>query len=671
MRPGNSWGSDVSDRPDRTAPRARSLAQHIVLLALLLLAPATALGLLTSYELAVRLRAGAYDALSAAAHLAADSVLREVETERLVRGTPGASGLQLAGGAEPRAAASPPLQSLAAALASPALPGGAFALLLDARGEILAAAPAALAPAALPEWVASAVAAARPGPLNGPGLDLAPVVLMPEPVGVDGWVVLVGQRRDRFDAAWRDPTLRHAGGALLIAALGLALTAGLARRLQDALPRLAPVGSPPGGSPTGAEAARPSAAAGRGLRVAEFEALGARMREQQRAMHAEATHAATIAAENRRLAEVAANDRQLLISIMQSAPDPIIVKDTALRYVMVNEVAARTAGAQVADVVGRLDTELVSPEEAARLGAQDREVMASGASREFERAYIDPVTGQRRLLRTLKAPWRSPSGEIIGVVGVARDVTDREEAERRLRAAEEALRRIARADTLTIMSLGIAHELNQPLTAASNFLRAARRWLELGAADPARLTAARGVIDEAAAETLRAAEILRRLRDFIGYGETEREPIELAPLLTETLALMRAARAGEELPVALSLAEEPCGMRADRIQLQQLFVNLLRNAVEATDGLPARGLGLSLARQGNEAVIIVADRGPGLPPEVTERLFEPFVSTRPQGMGIGLAISRTIVDAHGGRIVARPRPGGGTEFVVELPLWEE
>jgi two-component system sensor kinase FixL len=665
-------GGGVSDRPDSVAPRARSLAQHIVLLAMLLLAPAMALGLLTSYELAVRLRAGAYDVLSAAAHLAARDVLREVEAELLAQEAPGAEGVVLVAGGEPppasrpRGTAPPPASRLAAALASPALPAGAFALLLDAQGEVLAAAPAALAPAGLPGWITSAVLAGQPGPLRARGLDQTPLVLMPEPVGVAGWSVLVGQSRDRFDAAWREPTLRQAGGALLIGALGLALAVGLARRLQDALPRLAPVGSPPG-----ADLAAPPAVPGRGVRVAEFESLGGSMRAQQRALHGEAAHAAAIALENQRLAEAAANDRLLLLSIMQSAPDPIFVKNTALRYVMVNEVAAATAGVQVDDVVGRLDTELVSPEEAARLGAQDREVMASGVSREFDRVYIHPVTGQRRLLRTLKAPWRSRTGEIIGVVGVGRDVTDREEAERRLRAAEEALRRIARADTLTIMSLGIAHELNQPLTAASNFQRAALRWLERGAEDPERLTAARGVIEEAASETLRAAEILRRLRDFIGHGETEREEIQLAPLLSETIALMRAARPGEELPVALDLAEEPCGMRADRIQLQQVFVNLLRNAVDATDGLAERGLGVSLARRGFEAVIVVSDRGPGLPPEVNDRLFEPFVSTRPQGMGIGLAISHTIVDTHGGRIAARPRAGGGTEFVVELPLWEE
>lgn len=647
--------------------------QHISLLAMVLLAPPIAIGLMSSFELAGRLQAGAAEALRTGAHLAAHGVMRAVEAE-VEALDPAIQAQRFAalpvaplGGAAaapdevvlrlalPGGERSVPVARarLEAAMGGPGLPAGGFALLADPAGRVVARAPPLLAPETLPAWLTVALAAPSPALLRGPGADRVPLVLAAEALPFPGWTLLAGQAEARFDAGWRSPALRQLAAALLVGALGLGFAAWFAGRLQRGLPRL--------------DAAAPAPA---GARVREFESLGRAMREAQAALRGEAGRAAEVAAENRRLAQVAADDRQLLLSIMQSAPDPIFVKDTSLRYVLVNEVAARTAASRPLDVIGHADPALVGAAEAALLNAQDREVMASGTSREFERAYTDPVTGQRRLLRTLKAPWRSRTGEIIGIVGVGRDVTEREEADRRLRAAEEALRRIARADTLTIMSLGIAHELNQPLTAASNFLRAALRWLERGAEDPARLTAARGVIEEAAAETLRAAEILRRLRDFIGHGETERAVIELAPLLAETVALMRAARSGQELPVALDLAAGPCGMRADRMQLQQVFVNLLRNAVDATDGLADRGLAVSLARQGGEAVITVADRGPGLPPEVTERLFEPFVSTRPQGMGIGLAISRTIVEAHGGRIAARPRAGGGTEFVIELPLWE-
>lgn len=276
--------------------------------------------------------------------------------------------------------------------------------------------------------------------------------------------------------------------------------------------------------------------------------------------------------------------------------------------------------------------------------------------------------GVTRCYRTIKAPWRDSAGRVLGVVGVARDVTRRRAVEERLRAAEAAMRRIARADSLTVMSLGIAHELNQPLTAASNFQRASLRWLDQAALDPDRLAAARAAIEEASAETLRAAAILRQIRDFIDRGQTERTTVELGPLLADTVALFRAARAEEKLPVEVDVPETDHAVMGDRVQLQQVFVNLLRNAIEATEGQAERGLAVSLKAEGGMARIILADRGPGLPEEVTERMFEPFVSTRAEGMGIGLSIARTIIESHGGRITARARPGGGTEFVLDLPL---
>lgn len=694
----------------------RRLAQHIAWLALLLIAPAIALGAALSLDLAGRLRAVAEQSLKSAAQAAALAVAHEVEARWLLlkaltlqpeAPAEGPALLRLAAAAaavletppdlafRPLAAETPgpaepvpaiarrpgsdgtaelvviaaaprgdgssasfalplPEERLGLALSAAALPAGGFALLVDRDGGVLARAPSGTAPAAAPSWLAGALGAGAAGVLRGPGEGRRALVLAAAPVGIAGWTVLVGQPETAFTARWQAPALGYLAGGLLVAALGLALAGWFAARLQRALPAVERLGAPSPAAP----------------RVAEFEALGQAVRAAQEALRAEAANAAAVAAENRRLAEEAANDRQLLLSIMQSAPDPIFVKDTALRYVLVNERAAATVGMRAVDMIGRRDVDLLDPADAAAVNAADRRVLESGTTVEQERAVVSPLTGRRRLLRTVKAPWRDRNGEVIGVVGIARDVTQRVEAEQRLRAAEEAMRRIARADALTVMSLGIAHELNQPLTAATNFLRASLRWLDRAPEDPARLAAARAAIQEGSAEVLRAAEILRRLRDFIGRGETERAVLPLGGLLAETAGLIRAARGEGELEIALDLPEAPCGVLGDGVQLQQVFVNLLRNAVEATEGLADRGLALTLRREGGEAVVVVADRGPGLPPEVTERLFEPFVSTRPEGMGIGLSISRTIVESHGGRIDARPREGGGTEFVVRLPLAE-
>jgi two-component system sensor kinase FixL len=218
------------------------------------------------------------------------------------------------------------------------------------------------------------------------------------------------------------------------------------------------------------------------------------------------------------------------------------------------------------------------------------------------------------------------------------------------------------------MSLGVAHELNQPLTAAGNFLRAGIRMAQSEPPDPALADAAREAMLEASAQITRAGEILRRLRDFVGRGETEQRLVSLGPLVADGVALITAAHRGELPPIALDVGAAGCLVMADEVQMQQVFVNLLHNAIEATEGMQERGIAVSLRREGKRAVLRFRDAGPGLPDKVRERLFQPFVSTKEGGMGIGLAICRAIVEAHGGRIAAPPLELPGTEIIIELPF---
>jgi two-component system sensor kinase FixL len=347
----------------------------------------------------------------------------------------------------------------------------------------------------------------------------------------------------------------------------------------------------------------------------------------------------------------------------------LFVKDVDLRYVLVNEAGSRAMGYEEAEMLGRNDRELVGPANAERMNSIDLEVMRGGVVQAYETRLVMPGhRGEARDYVVVKAPWRDSTGKVVGLVGMARDVSRRRTTEARLRQAEEAMRRIARADTLAAMSLGVAHELNQPLTAAGNFLRAGMRMLQAEPADPARSGAAREAMREASAQILRAGEILRRLRDFVGRGETEQRLVSLGPLVADGVALVTAAHRGELPPVALDVGAAGCLIIADEVQMQQVFVNLLRNAIEATEGMAVRGISVSLRREGGRALLSFRDGGPGLAPEVRERLFQPFVSTKEGGMGIGLSICRAIVEAHGGRIAAPLPEGGGTEIRIELPL---
>lgn len=523
-------------------------------------------------------------------------------------------------------------------------PGGLVASLVFADG--------ASDPWTIPPGFMDSLGAAARGVIRAPGPGGEPMLMAFERVPLNGWIVILAASEAEERAAWLQPALNAAALALGVVLLVALLTIRFIRRLIRPLSGLNSDRTPKGG-----------------LRVAEFEALAAAVAEARRAPLREAEASRELVAQTIALAREVEDDRQLLRSVMESVPDEIFVKDARLRYVMVNREVARVMGRPEGYILNRSDEDLLDPVLAARLTAIDREVMRNGVIHEYESSMSMPGhPGEERIYFVVKAPWRDSTGQVVGLVGVARDVTRRRATEQRLRQAEDAMRRIARADTLSAMSMGVAHELNQPLTAAGNFLRAGMRMLQGEQPDQRRLAAAREAMREAANQALRAGEILRRLRDFIGRGETEQQLVSLGPLVADGAALVRAAHGADAPQIALDLSVSGCVVMADQVQLQQVFVNLLRNAIEATEGLAERGIAVSLQREGGRAVLSFRDAGPGLPAEVRERLFQPFVSTKENGMGIGLSICRAIIEAHGGRISAPAGAGRGTVIRIELPL---
>jgi two-component system sensor kinase FixL len=196
--------------------------------------------------------------------------------------------------------------------------------------------------------------------------------------------------------------------------------------------------------------------------------------------------------------------------------------------------------------------------------------------------------------------------------------------------------------------------------------------LEAGGADGTGKADIHGALDFAAGQALRAGQIVRRLRSFVARGEADKRHEELGRLIEETSALALVGTRERGVHVAFRLDTGLPQVLVDRIQIQQVLHNLMRNAVEALTGKGGAGcrtLVVSAVRAGPDAVeAAVADNGPGIAPEVAGRIFEPFVSAKPGGMGVGLSISRSIVEAHGGRLWAEPNPGGGTVFRLTLPV---
>ena len=229
---------------------------------------------------------------------------------------------------------------------------------------------------------------------------------------------------------------------------------------------------------------------------------------------------------------------------------------------------------------------------------------------------------------------------------------------------------MARFTALGEMASTLAHEINQPLTAITNYLKGSRRLLEKSTEENAPML--RDAVEKAAEQALRAGDVIRHLRDFVARGESERQVERLPALIEEASSL--ALVGAREINVLVSYKLDPAAelVLTDRIQIQQVLLNLMRNAVEAMQGAPRRELKVTtVARDDGMAEVSVIDTGPGLAPEVSAQLFQPFVTTKKHGMGVGLSICRTIVELHGGHIWAEAMPAGGTAFRFTLRIVEK
>jgi two-component system sensor kinase FixL len=215
------------------------------------------------------------------------------------------------------------------------------------------------------------------------------------------------------------------------------------------------------------------------------------------------------------------------------------------------------------------------------------------------------------------------------------------------------------------MASTLAHELNQPLSAISNYLKGSRRLLEARADESSSMM--RDALDKAAEQALRAGQIIRRLRDFVARGESEHRVENVKKLVEEASALGLVGAKDQAIRVRFDFDPSVELVLADKIQIQQILLNLMRNSVEAMQDSARRELRLSAVRVDNEMVqVSVADTGSGLAPEVASQLFQPFVTTKQHGMGVGLSICRTIAESHGGKIWVEANPGGGTVFRFTL-----
>ena len=269
-------------------------------------------------------------------------------------------------------------------------------------------------------------------------------------------------------------------------------------------------------------------------------------------------------------------------------------------------------------------------------------------------------------------PIRDERGGTVGSVVVFRDTTERQEAAERIRRLETEQAHVARLSTLGEMASGIAHELNQPLTAISTNARACVRMIEAGLGSVGTCSE---VMVKIAEQAERAGEVIRQIRRFVRKEEPRMSPVPVQAIFETVLVLQRQDARRHGVGLTCIIGHGVDAVPAQQTQIEQVILNLTRNAIEAMAAAGSAGdgadeqrrLAIGASRRGGSVQFRVADTGPGVSAEVRERLFEPFVTDKPQGLGLGLSISAGIVEAHGGHLTVHPTPGGGSTFLFSLP----
>ena len=266
---------------------------------------------------------------------------------------------------------------------------------------------------------------------------------------------------------------------------------------------------------------------------------------------------------------------------------------------------------------------------------------------------------------------RDSTGRVACFEGFIADITERKQAEQELQQQRDELAHLSRVTMLGELSGALAHELNQPLTAILSNAQAAQRFL---AHDPPVLAELRDILADIVAEDQRAGEVIRRLRLLLKKSEFRHQSLDLNDVVQEVLKLVRNDLVNRGVTAQMELAPDPPAISGDRVQLQQVVINMVMNACHAmTEAAPAdRALVLRTTVSDGEGVRVeITDRGCGIPPEHLERIFAPFFTTRPEGMGMGLAVCRTIISAHGGKMGARNNAERGATFYFTIPAQSE
>ncbi|MES9961163.1 MAG: PhnD/SsuA/transferrin family substrate-binding protein [Sedimenticola sp.] len=362
--------------------------------------------------------------------------------------------------------------------------------------------------------------------------------------------------------------------------------------------------------------------------------------------------------------------------ILNSVADGIYGVDLQGNSTFVNRAMEQITGWKAEDLIGKNQHDILHHTHADGTPHPRHECPVYATYRDNVPRFVDDDVFWKRdgncfPVEYTSTPLRDEHEGVVGSVVVFRDISERKQAEEEARQHQMDLAHVARLSTMGEMASGIAHEINQPLTAIATNAHACIRMLEAGGAQNERIA---DVVEKIGSQAERAGEIIRQLRQFVRKEQPQLSAVNLNELIDEVVTLLKPEARRADVRIELDLEQEISTVLAQHIQIDQVILNLARNAIEAMEDMTEgdRVLTITTRQGGKNAVIVtVADTGPGLSEEVREQVFNPFVTTKPSGMGLGLSISQGIIDAHKGRLYVDSNPGEGAVFRFMLPVTEE
>lgn len=366
----------------------------------------------------------------------------------------------------------------------------------------------------------------------------------------------------------------------------------------------------------------------------------------------------------------AAGSEEHLRSILATVPDAMVLIDEMGTIISFSAAAEKMFGYAEAEVVGENVSMLMPSPDRERHDGYLKNYRDTGVRKIIGIGRV--TTARHRDGNTFPIELSVGEAWVDGkriFTGFIHDLTARREADMRLRDIQAELAHVGRLSELGTLASSLAHELNQPLTAITSYCQGAADLLE-GELDPERVEMAKEAMRDTAEQALRAGQIVRRMRDFLSHGETEHHIESLSQIITEANALALVGSREYGIDVQINLDQDADAVFVDRIQVQQVLFNLIRNAIEAMIGSPVRSLTISSEADADLVTVCIEDTGSGISESLAPQLFQPFITSKQTGMGIGLSICRTIIEAHGGRIWFEPRADGGTIFRFTLPTAE-